>query len=260
MNPDLATPHADVTRRHVRIRPDVTLQFEHERLAETHHFSVRLRLRIEVRTALAATHGQGRQRVLEDLFEAQELENRRIHAGVEAQATLVRPQGAAELETEAAVYLHPPPIIRPRHPEDDLALGLHQTLQNPGLLILRIALQNRRQRTHYLAHRLQELQLARIALLNHRQHALYVVHRDALSACALDARLAHAARSACLRGRIGKRLPIVVYSICRWWRRKMPMRDYFASCGNKVWAVVFSPKGAFRAPRALPWVPVHSAD
>jgi len=57
---DFAPAHTDVSSRHVRIRPDVTRELGHERLAETHHFGVGLALRIEIRAALATTHRQRR--------------------------------------------------------------------------------------------------------------------------------------------------------------------------------------------------------
>ena len=43
------------------------------------------RLGVEVAAALAAAHGQRGQRVLEDLLEAQELDDAQRHARVEAQ-------------------------------------------------------------------------------------------------------------------------------------------------------------------------------
>ena len=77
---DFASAHADVAGRDVGVRADVALQFGHEALAEAHHFVVTLALGIEVRSALAAAHGQRGQRILEDLFERQELQDAEIHA------------------------------------------------------------------------------------------------------------------------------------------------------------------------------------
>ena len=49
-------------------------------------------------TYLASTHGQGCERILEDLLKAQELDHTQGDSGVEAQATLVGTNGAAELQ------------------------------------------------------------------------------------------------------------------------------------------------------------------
>src|ERR1700675_1358686 len=68
---DFTPAHTDVARRDVGVRSDVPLQFGHEALAEAHYFVVALALGIEIRTALAATHGQRSERVLEHLFERQ---------------------------------------------------------------------------------------------------------------------------------------------------------------------------------------------
>src|SRR5690606_13568991 len=103
---DLATAHADITGRHVEIRADVTVQLVHERLAKAHHFALALALRIEVRAALAAAHGQRSQGVLEDLLEGEELEYAKVHRRVEAQAALVRANGAAHLDAVATVDVH----------------------------------------------------------------------------------------------------------------------------------------------------------
>ena len=77
---DLASAHADVAGRDVGVRSDVALQFGHEALAEAHHFVVTLALGIEIRSALAAAHGQRGERILEDLFKCQELQDAEVHA------------------------------------------------------------------------------------------------------------------------------------------------------------------------------------
>src|SRR6185436_12904832 len=102
---DLAPANADVARRHVGVGPDVPPQLGHEGLAETHHLAVGLALGVEVAAALAAAHRQRGEAVLEHLLEGEELEDAEVDAGVEAQAALVRPQRAAHLDAEAAVYL-----------------------------------------------------------------------------------------------------------------------------------------------------------
>ena len=126
---DLAAAHADVAGRNVGVRADVALQFGHEALAEPHHLVVALALGIEVRSALAAAHGQRGQRVLEDLLERQELQDAQVDAGMEAQPALVRADGAVHLDAEAAVDLDVALVVDPRHAEHDDALGLDDAFE-----------------------------------------------------------------------------------------------------------------------------------
>ena len=62
---DLAGAHADVARGDIGVLADVAVQLHHQRLAEAHHFPVRLALGVEIRSTLGASHGKPRQRVLE---------------------------------------------------------------------------------------------------------------------------------------------------------------------------------------------------
>ena len=100
---DLPAAHAHVAGGHVGIGADVALQLDHKGLAETHDLVVALALGIEVGAALAAAHGQAGEGVFEDLLKAQELDDRQVHAGVEAQATLGGADGGGELHPVALV-------------------------------------------------------------------------------------------------------------------------------------------------------------
>ena len=71
------------------------------------------------RAALAAAHRQRGQAVLEHLLEAEELEDAEVDAGVEAQAALVGPDRAVELDAEAAVDLDSPRSSTHGDAEDD---------------------------------------------------------------------------------------------------------------------------------------------
>ncbi|KAF1054307.1 MAG: hypothetical protein GAK43_00973 [Stenotrophomonas maltophilia] len=162
---DLPAAHADITGRHIDIGTHVAIQLAHERLAEPHHFRVALALGIEVRAALAAAHGQRGQRVLEDLFEGEELEHAQVHRRVETQAALVRADGAAHLYPETTVDLHPAGIVDPRHTEHDRPLGLDDTLQHAGFAVMRVGVEERPQGTQHLFHRLVEFGLIGVAAL-----------------------------------------------------------------------------------------------
>ena len=54
-----------------------------KRLAETHDFIVTLAFRIKIGTAFARSHRQGRQCILERLFECQELQDGQIDGRIE---------------------------------------------------------------------------------------------------------------------------------------------------------------------------------
>jgi len=93
----------------------VAEELGHEALAEAHDFIVALAFGVEIGAALAAAHRQRGQRVLEDLLEAEELQNAEGDRGVETQAPLIGADGAVELHAIAPVHLHFSAVIHPRH-------------------------------------------------------------------------------------------------------------------------------------------------
>src|SRR5262249_46653321 len=96
---DLARADADVARRHIDVRADVAVELGHERLAKAHHLAVRASLGIEVRSPLATAERQRRQAVLEDLLEAEELEDAQVDRLVKTQAPFVGTDRVVELDT-----------------------------------------------------------------------------------------------------------------------------------------------------------------
>ena len=104
--------------------PRVAVQLGHERLAEAHHLTIRVASRIEVGATLTTADRHSGERVLEHLIEAQELHDREVDRGVEAQTALIGAEGAIELNPKPAVDLDRAAIIGPDHAEDDLSLGL----------------------------------------------------------------------------------------------------------------------------------------
>ena len=142
----------------------MAVQLGHEALAEAHDFHVALALGVKVGAALAAAHGQGGQAVLEDLLEAQELQDALVDRGMEAQAALVGADGAVELDAVAAVDLHLALIVHPGHTEGDDPLGLDQALDQAGLLILGVLFHQGLDALQHLPHSLQELRLVGVAL------------------------------------------------------------------------------------------------
>ena len=125
---NLATAHADVARWHVGIGTNVARKLRHEGLTEAHYLVVGLAFGVEVGTALSASHGQGSERVFENLLKAEELQNRQVHRRVKAESALIGSDGTVEFHAVAAVYVHVAGVVGPRNTEHDGALGLGDAL------------------------------------------------------------------------------------------------------------------------------------
>ena len=145
-------------------------QFCHETLAETHDLVVRLALRVEVRTALAAAHRQCGQAVLEDLLKAQELDNRCTNRRVQTQTALVRTNCRVELAAEATVYLYLAVVVYPRNTELDHTLRFYNTVDNAVGFIRRVLFYDRLQRHQDFA----EFRLVAVTLYDAVVYALKI--------------------------------------------------------------------------------------
>ena len=140
---DLAAANAHVTSGNVDVGPDVAVQSGHEALAESLDFCGRFAGGVEVGAALCAAHGQAGQRVLEGLLEAEELDNAFVDVLLEAQAALVRADGAVELAAPAAVGVIFALVVHPADAEGKHTLGLNHSLQQVDLLVLGMCVHDR---------------------------------------------------------------------------------------------------------------------
>ena len=140
------------------------VELGHERLAEPHDLGLGATLGVEVGATLAAADRQAGQGVLEDLLEAEELDDAEVHARVEPQPALVGAEGGVELDPEATVELHVAVVVDPRHPEDDLAFRLAEAADHGAVGVLRVLAHHRREAVEHLVHGLVELRLAGVAL------------------------------------------------------------------------------------------------
>ena len=172
---DLTPADTDIARRNIHMGADMAIELRHEALAELHHFIVGFALRVEIGAALAAADGKSGQRVLEYLLEGKELQDAQVHARMEAQTALVRPDGAVHLHTVAAVDVGLTLVILPRDTEDDNAFRLHHALQYLCLFIFRILLQCRYNRRKHFVHGVLELHLLRIAFFHDIQNILDIL-------------------------------------------------------------------------------------
>ena len=139
-------------------------ELSHEGLAKTHDLGVGLTLGVEVRAALSATHGQAGEGVLEDLLEAEELDDRQVHGGVEAQAALVGAQSGVVLDAEAAVHMDVTLVVGPRDAELDLSLGLDDSVDDRQVGVFGMTLRQRGDRQEDLVDGLMKLGLGGVAV------------------------------------------------------------------------------------------------
>ena len=167
----------------------MAVQLGHKALAEGHHFPVGLALGVKVRAALAAANGQAGQAVFENLLKAQELDDAQVDGRMEPQAALVGANGGVELHAEAAVHLDLAVVVHPGHAEHNLALGLHDALQDAGGLILGVGLDDRLQRGEHLGGGLDKLRLAGIFLLQKFQLFADVRHSIFPPYCKFDCKI-----------------------------------------------------------------------
>src|SRR5262249_33932483 len=159
---DLATADTDIPGGDVGELPDVTLQLGHERLAEPHHLAVGLPFGVEVGAPFPRPHRERGERVLEDLFERQELEHPQVHRRVEAEPSLVGADRAAHLDTEPPVDLHGAVVVDPRHAEDHDTLGLEDPFEDLRLGVGGVPLLGQLDGLGDLLDRLMELGLTRV--------------------------------------------------------------------------------------------------
>ena len=158
----------------------MAVQLGDEGLAEAHDLSVALAAGVEVGAALGAADGQAGHGVLKHLLEAQELDDGQVDGGVEADAALVGAQGAVVLHAVATVDLPHVVVVLPGHAELDDPLGLHHPLQQGGLLVLRMGVDDGLQRGENLLHGLQELGLVGVLGLGGVQDSLDVLVHNSI--------------------------------------------------------------------------------
>jgi len=138
----------------------VTAKLRHQALTESHDLTLGLALRVEIRTALGASHHQAREGVLQDLLEAKELDDAQINCGVETDAALVGTEGAAELDAKTPVDAEIAFVVLPGNAEDDLPFRLDQAIDDPRPDVLRTPIKNRNQAVQHFLDRLMELRFA----------------------------------------------------------------------------------------------------
>ena len=144
----------------------MTAKLSHKALAEAHDFSIGLALWIKVGAAFATADRQGSQSVFENLLKAQELDDAEVYRWMEAEATFVWANGTVKLYTITLVYMYLASIVSPRNTEHNNALRLNNALQNSLLLILRILIQYRSNRSQNFLYSIMELGFTRILSLN----------------------------------------------------------------------------------------------
>ena len=155
----------------------MSVQLGHEALAEGHHFPVGFALGIEIGTALAASDGKPGQGVLEHLLKTKELDDAEVHGRMQAQASLIGPDGAVELYTVARVHLNLALIVHPRHAEDHLTFRIYQPFQQRFLPVgLLVCLDHNSEGLQNFLYSLMEFRLRGVFLNDLSDNLIYVRH------------------------------------------------------------------------------------
>ena len=107
-------------------------------------------------------------RFLEELLEAEELDDAEVDRGVEPEPALVGAERAVELDAESSVDVDLPAVVSPGHPKDDLPFWLADPLDRLVLGKFGVLGEDRADGRQHLADGLEELQLAGVAALHGR--------------------------------------------------------------------------------------------
>ena len=146
---DFTAANAHITSRNVDIRTDVPIQGLHIALAETHDFSIGFAIRIKVCAAFSAANRKTRQRVLENLFETEELNDTGIYVFLETETAFVWPDCAVELATVTGVRMDFTVVIFPDNAECKHPFRFNHTIQEIVFFVFRMTFYNRIQRRQY---------------------------------------------------------------------------------------------------------------
>lgn len=151
---DLAATNTDITSGNIGIGTNVSGELAHEGNAEAANLVVTLALGVEVGTTLATTHHHccelvsecspyrrqsclsltASEGILEDLLEAEELEDGKVDGGVKSETTLVWAEGRVELDTITTVHLEVAIVVLPDDAELDDTLGDGDDLEGGAVL------------------------------------------------------------------------------------------------------------------------------
>ena len=152
----------------------MAIKLGHEALAEAHHLMVALALRVEIGAALAAAHGKAGQGILEGLLEAEELEDRFVDRGVEADPALIGPDRIVVLDPVAALDADMIIVVLPDDAEADHPVRLGDAPQDLPAVIFLLVLDELENVLCDLGHGLDEFGLAGIAPLHPRDEAVQI--------------------------------------------------------------------------------------
>ena len=175
---DFTCANTDVACGSIGELADVTIELSHKALAETHNLCVGLALGVKVGAALAAAHGESGQGVLQNLLEAEELNNGKVYRGVETQTALVGADCGVELYAEAAVYMGNTIVVNPGNAEHNHAFGLYETLDEAGLFPFGVLVNDELKALENFFNSLKELGLVGVTLLNVSENSAKILVSD----------------------------------------------------------------------------------
>jgi hypothetical protein len=144
----------------------------HERLAKAHDVVVGFALRIEIGAAFAAAHRQGSERIFENLFKSEKLQDAGVDRRVKSETPFVRPDGAIHLDAKPAVYLDSALVVDPGNAELDQPLRLNKTFKDLPVPIFFIPLNGGFDGLENFGDRLEKLRLVGIPLFDDLENFL----------------------------------------------------------------------------------------
>src|SRR5690606_1633144 len=133
---DFTAAHANITRRDIGVRANMTVKLRHIGLAKAHDFGIGFSLGIEIRPALCSAHRQAGQRVFERLFKGQEFQDTFGNIGVKPDAAFIGTDGIVTLDPPATLDTDAVGVIFPAHTKGNHTIRLGHTAQDLRGMIL----------------------------------------------------------------------------------------------------------------------------
>lgn len=125
---------------------------------------------------MAPARWAARQAVFQNLFEAQEFDDRKIDGGVEAKSALIRPDGAVELNAVAAVDMYLSLVVHPGNAEHNDSFRFHEAFEERRFFVFGMALENGFQRKQDFGCSLMKFLFAGVAFFQLYENSFYVSH------------------------------------------------------------------------------------
>ena len=181
---DFSTTYTQVTSGNVNVGTNVSVQFCHECLAESHDFHIGFTVGVEVGTTFTTADRQACQGVFEDLFKAQEFNDTGIYVRSKSQATFVRTDSGRELYSETSVNVYFTSVIYPCYSEGYGSFRFNQSFQQTHFFIFGVQFDFFFDRSKYFFYCLDKFGFVCVTCFNLFDYAFDIsVHNSMTSYC-----------------------------------------------------------------------------